>query len=76
MCPRALCTSVWTLAILRPPADALAHLAPVVADALVAKLAERALGARDVAVVAWSTRRSAPTRSRRVRHFAPRSSTR
>ena len=54
MCPRALCTSVWTLAILRPPADALAHLAPVVADALVAKLAERALGARDVAVVAWS----------------------
>jgi len=54
MCPRALCTSVWTLAILRPPADALAHLAPVVADALVAKLAERSLGARDVAVVAWS----------------------
>ena len=54
MSARALCTSVWTLAILRPPADALAPLAPVVADALLARLAERALGARDLAVVAWS----------------------
>ena len=54
MSARALCTSVWTLAILRPPADALAPLAPIVADALLARLAERALGARDLAVVAWS----------------------
>ena len=54
MCPRALCTSVWTLAILRPPADALAPRARRRGRARRVKLAERALGRAASPLVAWS----------------------